>query len=280
MAPDHQPPTMNPTTTTAQLKRGDIPFALRDISIPVHPPATPSEWFARRFPAEVHRWGCPFLEEVDEDRTTGRKRITAVAMNECFFAAALSDSQLGHSVIFYEPEHQWFFLDPIDQLFHPTSEAKLTTLLSALLVRCAEEMPSTVDKVNLFVKFRDEERLKAVVKHARSILATDSTFFSPSGPNHRTKATDQPAQTARRFIQSTVKPKPDQHLSISDCYAGFEGYCRNNGVEPVAKKAFRQMIVEIIREEFGLGLRADMKNTKGRFERGWKGLAVENAGRG
>ena len=252
----------------------------RDVAGPPQPPSTPSQWFARRFPAEVKRWGCPFLEAVVEDVDSGRKLVSAVSMNCSFLAAALSDCQLGHSVVFCEPEQQWYFFEPRDGCYHPTSEAKLMTLLSALLVRCAEEMPSNIDKVNLFVKFRADEVLRAVVKKARSVLAADSTFFSPTGPNHRADPTEQPAQTARRFIQSTVKPKPDQHLSISDCYAGFAGFCRNNGVEPVAKKAFRQMIVEIIREEFGLGLRADMKNTKGRFERGWKGLAVESAGRG
>jgi len=271
---------MNTTTTTVQLKRGDIPFGLRDCNIPAQPPATPSEWFARRFPAEVNRWGCPFLEEVVEDRISGSQRITATALNDNFFVSTLSDSQLGHSVVFYEPERRWYFLEPRDDCFYPTSDAKLMTLLSCLLVRCAEETPVTVDKVNLFVKFRAEEGLRAVVKKARSILEADATFFSPASPNRRVHGEEQPNQAARRFIQSAVKPQPGQLLSISDCYAGFEGYCRNNGVEPVAKKAFRQMIVEIIREEFGLGLRADMKNTKGRFERGWKGLAVESAGRG
>jgi hypothetical protein len=106
-------------------------------------------------------------------------------MNNSFFAAALSDSQLGHSVVFYEPEQQWFYLNPRDQLYHPTSEAKLMTLLSALLIRAAEEMPAGVDRINLFVKFREEERLKAVVKQARSILATDSTFFSIGSPTRK-----------------------------------------------------------------------------------------------
>lgn len=271
---------MNTTTTTVQLKRGDIPFGLRDCNAAQNAPATPSEWFARRFPSEVQRWGCPFLEAVVEDVNTGRKAISATAINDCFFASTLSDSQLGHSVVFFEPEQRWFFLDPCDQLYHPTSDAKLMTLLSALLVRCAEGMPATVDKVNLFVKFRAEETLRAVVKKGRSVLAADATFFSATSTHHRIESTEQPAQTARRFIQSTVKPQPGQLLSISDCYAGFEGYCRNNGVEPVARKVFRQMIVEIIKEEFGLGIRGDLKNAEGRCERGWKGLAVECAGRG
>ncbi|MFA6544628.1 MAG: hypothetical protein WCS99_09405 [Limisphaerales bacterium] len=266
---------MNPTTTTVQLKRGDIPFAFRDITIPAQPPATPSEWFTRRFPAETKLWGCPFLEEVVEDVETGRKRITAVSMNCSFLAAALSDSQLGHSVVFYEPEQQWFYLEPRDGQYHPTSEPKLMTLLSALLVRCAEEMPVNVDRANLFVKFREDDQLRSIVKQARSILEADSTFFSINSPYIRVEGKEQHGRLARQFIGQAVRPQPGQLLSITDCYAGFEGFCRNNGVEPVARKQFRQLVVDIIREEFGLGLRADLKNAQGRFQRGWKGLTVE-----
>ncbi|MEQ2008276.1 MAG: hypothetical protein ABMA26_15890 [Limisphaerales bacterium] len=214
------------------------------------------------------------------DRVTGRQRITATALNDNFFASTLSDSQLGHRVIFYEPERQWYFLEPRDDRFHPTSEAKLMTLLSALLVRCAEEMPSTVDKVNLFVEFRDEECLKAVVKKARSILEADATFFSRTSPNRRVEGEEQPNQAARRFIQSAVKSQPGQLLSISDCYAGFAGFCRNNGIEPVQRRFFRQLIVDVSKEEFGVGFRSDLQNAEGRYLRGWKGLAVEGAGRG
>lgn len=273
MAPEDW--TMNTTTTTVQLSRGEIPFALRDINLPVHPPATPSEWFARRFPAEVKRWGCPVLEEVVEDDDTGRKRITATALNDCFFASTLSDSQFGHSVVFLESEQQWFYLDPRDGCYHPTSEAKLTTLLSCLLVRCAEEMPSTVDKVNLFVKFRDDQQLKAVVKKARAILEADSTFFAPGSPHRRIELAEHPAQAARRFIQSTVKPQPGHLLSVNDCYQEFSGFCRNNGIEPVQRRFFRQLIVDVIKEEFGVGFRSDLRDAEGRFLRGWKGLAVE-----
>ena len=210
-----------------------------------------------------------------EDVETGRKMISGVSTNNSFFGAALSDSQLGHSVIFYEPEQQWFYLEPRDGQYHPTSEAKLMTLLSALLVRCAEEMPAGVDKVNLFVKFREEERLKAIIKQARSILAADSTFFSPTSPFRRVEGPEEHGRLARRFVGQLIKPQPGRLLSISDCYAGFSGYCRNNGVEPVARRQFRQLVVDIIKEEFGLGLRADLKNAQGRCERGWKGLAVE-----
>ncbi len=210
---------------------------------------------------------------------TGRKRITAVALSDCLFASTLSDSQLGHSVVYFEPEQRWFYLEPRDDLYHPTTEAKLMTLLSALLVRCAEEMPAGVDKVNLFVKFRADETLRAVVKKARSVLAAEATFFSPTSPNRRIEG-EQHGQLARQFIGMAIKPQRGHLLSVNDCYAGFAGFCRNNGVEPVARKAFRQLVADIIKEEFGVGLRADLKDSEGRYLRGWKGLAVEEAGRG
>lgn len=264
------------TTTTFQLNRGEeVPFTFRDVAGPAQPPATPSEWFARRFPVEVKRWGCPFLEAVVEDVETGRKLVSAVSMNCSFLAAALSDSQLGHSVVFYEPEQQWFYLNPRDQLYHTTSEAKLMILLSALIVRCAEEMPVGVDRINLFVKFRDDAQLKAVVKQARSILAADSSFFSPTSPNRRVEGPEQHGRMARQFVGLLIKPQTGQLLSIGDCYDGFSGYCKNNGVEPVARKAFKQLVVEIIKEEFAVGFRSDLKNAEGRYLRGWKGLTVD-----
>lgn len=264
------------TTTSFQLSRGvEVPFTFRDVAVPKQPPATPSEWFARRFPAETKRWGCPFLEAVVEDVETGRKLVTAVSMNNSFFAAALSDSQLGHSVVFYEPEQQWFYLNPRDQLYHTTSEAKLMVLLSALMVRCAEEMPVGVDRINLFVKFRAEDQLKAVVKQARSILAADSTFFSIDSPNRRNEGPEQHGRMARQFVGRLIKPQPGRLLSIGDCYEGFQGFCRNNGVEPVARKLFKELVVEIIKEEFEVGFRSDLKDTDGRYLRGWKGLTVD-----
>ena len=68
-------------------------------------------------------------------------------------------------------------------------------------------------------------------------------------------------------------------LTVNECYEEFTGFCRNHEVEPVERRYFKQMIVEIIREEFGLGLRSDLKNAEGRYLRGWKGLAVDLSSR-
>lgn len=271
------PPQAMFSTTTLQLKRDDqknrewtyYPTA------PPQPPTTPSAWFSQRFPAETKRWGCPFLEAVTTNHALMLTTTThAVALNDNFFAATLSDQQLGHAVVYFEPERQWYFREPRDGVFHPTTEAKLMILLSALLLKCAEELRSSVNMSSLFVAFRADEQLRAVVKKARSILAADSTFFSATSPHQRVEGPEQQDQMARRFIGVAVKPQPGHLLSVNHCYSEFSGFCRNHGVEPVARKLFRQLVVDIIREEFGVGLRADLKDAGGHYQRGWKGLAV------
>ena len=262
------------TTTTLKLERGLDPKEAFCYGPPTHPPATPGEWFARRYPAAVEQWGAPILEAVVADQH-GVKLIRPVELNDDFFAAIISDSQLGHSVVFHEPSQQWFFLDPVDQLYHSTSEEKLIALLSALLSRCAAEMPDNVDLIQLFCRFRAVDRLKAVVRRARAIHAADSAFFNSTGSHQRVDCAETHMQLARGFVRSTVKAEKDRLLSISECYQRFNEYCANNSVETVHRNNFKKLIVEIISEEFGLGIRGDIRNSEGRCQRGWKGLVVE-----
>ena len=215
------------------------------------------------------------LEAVINDQQ-GNKLIRPVELNDNFFAAILSDQQLGHSVVFYQPEQQWFFHDPVDQLYHPTSEEKLIALLSALLARCAGEMPKNTDLIQLFCRFRAEDKLKAVVKRARAIHAADRNFFDGESANKRAGGGESFSDLARGFVRATVKRQPDQLLAESECFQRFNEYCRNNdATAEVTRRQFKQLIAEVIREEFAVGFRKDLKDEEGRYLRGWKGLAVE-----
>ncbi len=259
-----------------QLMRGDD-SVFHDPNQPVKEPATPSEWFVRRFPYETERWGCPFLELATT--RDGYTVMTPAALNDNFFAAILNDRQLLHSVVYFEPDGQWYFRESRDHLYHPTSEAKLIVLLSWLLLRCAEELggekANRVDLYQLFVKFREEEVLKGVVKKGRSILAADESFFSADNLHRRIEGPEQHQQAARQFIATVVKPQAGRMLTVNECFETFNLFCHDRDVEPIERRFFKQMIVEIIKEEFGLGLRSDLKNADGRYLRGWKGLAVE-----
>jgi len=261
------------TTTTLKLDRGPDPKEAFCYGPPTHPPTTPGEWFARRYPAIVQQWGAPMLEMIVSD-PQGNRLVKPLTLNEDFFAAVVSDPQFGHSVVFFEPEQQWFFYDPADNRYHPVNEDKLLVLLSALITRCAEEMPRDVDVLRLFRDLRSEEVLRPIVKRARAIHAADATFFDEHSSHQRVEGIECHAQLARRFVRATVKVEKDRLLPINECYQRFSDFCRNQSAEPVHRHQFKKLIAEVIREEFGLGMRADVKNAEGRFQRGWKGLAL------
>lgn len=267
------------TTTTLKLERGPKPEEVFAFGTPTHTPRTPGEWFAVRYPAEVQRWGAPMLEVITTDIQSGSRIVQPLTLNDNFFAAIISDNRLGHSVVFFEPEQQWFFRDPADNRYHAVEEAKLVVLLSALLSRCAGEMPKDIDLIRLFRDLRADEVLKPIVKRARSIHAADSTFFDESSSHQRVEGVETHAQMARRFVKAAVRREADRQLPISECYQRFSEYCANNSVATVHRNLFKQLIAEVIREEFGLGLRGDIRNPEGRCQRGWKGLAVENCQR-
>jgi len=266
-------------STNFQVKLEKGPSPEEQFCFDVQPqPRTPGQWFALKYPAEVQRWGAPILEAVVSDQR-GNRIVQPLTLNDNFFASIISDGQLGHSVVFYQPEQQWFFHDPADQLYHPTSEEKLVVLLSALISRCAGEMPADVDLIRLFRDLRSDEVLKPIVKRARAIHAADSTFFSTTSSHRRVEGPECHTQLARGFVRSTVKAEKDRLLSVGECYERFSEYCRNHSVEAVHRNSFKQLIVEIIKEEFGLGLRKDLQDAGGRYLLGWKGLAVELAER-
>ena len=122
------------TTTTLKLERGPDPKEVFCYGPPTNPPTTPGEWFARRYPSAVQQWGAPMLEAVVADHQ-GNRLVKPLTLNENFFAAVVSDPGFGHSVVFYQPEQQWYFHDPVDDRYHPVNEEKLVVLLSALITR-------------------------------------------------------------------------------------------------------------------------------------------------
>src|SRR5271170_7373837 len=89
-------------------------------------PRTPSEWFAEKFPDQVKQFGYPFLE-MRETSCDGFTRVTPISINIDFFASIFSDSKLNLSVVYFEPEMQWYFKD-LDGIYKPTSAEKLQNL--------------------------------------------------------------------------------------------------------------------------------------------------------
>lgn len=259
---------------TLQLKGYDhVPhFALGALAD--NQPQTPSEWFSKKFRAQLETFGPPILESVSLD-PAGQKRVTPISLNDDFFAGILGgQAGLKHHVVFYVPEESWFFVDPRINSFSPTTEAKLQILLSQYFIRCAQEMPRSVDIGPLFNCFRSDETLKRIVKRARALLAADASFFSPESPHKRLHGAEVHARITKQFVREAIKQTPGQVLPIDRCFAAFADYCRSKQFTTMARKQFKEIVAEVIKEEFDIGYRHDLQTEEHKYQRGWRGLTL------
>ena len=161
---------------------------------------SPCEWFSRRFPEQAKTYGPPLLEGTSQELD----QINPVALNEDFFAAILGgDKKLGHHVVFYLPEHQFYFLDVRLDHYAATTEEKLKTLLSQYLVHCGEEMGANVNLKALF-DLRQDRQLDRIVKKARSMLAADESFFSLESGNVRIRGPEYHGRMPYRVVMRVL----------------------------------------------------------------------------
>lgn len=237
------------------------------------PATTPSEWFSKKFPKQAEIYGCPFIEAK---QTHGMDyKIQPLAMNDDFFAAILGgDEKLGHKVVYLPGEMMFYFYDPKDKLFKPTTEEKLGNLLRGYLMKCAEELPDTVHKLGLFLQFRSEQQTKAIVNRAKSILAADHTFFE-NAANQRNDAAKNALALIRAFVAEHLKPGENKAVTLTLCFNKYQEFCLVKEHPALPRKQFRPLIVNSVHEAFGRGIRHDVLNDNGRHQSGWKGIGID-----
>lgn len=85
---------------------------------------------------------------------------------------------------------QWYYRDS-DGVYKTTTADKLMNLYRALMMKCAQELPGNVHKLNLFHEFRCHKSSRAVIQRAKSILAADYSFFSATSPHARIKGIEK-----------------------------------------------------------------------------------------
>jgi len=237
-------------------------------------PKTPAEWFALKFPDAANKFGCPFLE-MRQTSVDGFLRIIPVSINLDFFAGMLGgDSSLGHSVVYFESEMQWYFRDS-DGIFKPTTSEKLQNYYRAMVLRCAQELNGETDKLNLFQEFRSDKISKAVVNRAKSILAASSNFFSATSPHTRVRGIELHERLARRFVEELLCAESGQVLYLADAYAHFTKLVRERNLDVIKRSDFKGLVVPLIQEQFGVRLRNDLVVDERGGVRGWKNVRLQ-----
>lgn len=264
----------NIPVTVQLVKYKPVPWLFRN-DLPEPPVRTPSEWFSKRWYQEAETYGTPFLEAKYLDGDL-EEHVNPISLNEIFFASILAGNQdLGHKVVYYTPDEEFYFKDPREGgIFKPTTEDKLKTLLSLYILECAEQLNDTTPKLNLFVRFRKDEELQAIVNKAKSLLAVDESFFGVDSFNIRTGGAEEKERVAKTFINLVIELNPQKSLTVTDSYTAFREFCVKNGLMLVERKLFEDLVGDIIGQQYGLGLRNDLLNGSGRHQRGWRGIGM------
>jgi len=232
-------------------------------------------WFLEQFPKAVEQFG-PGLLEGRYESADGDTRYIPVALNEDAWAAALGEKV---PMVYFPPEAQFYFFDPQAAeggAYSPTSIEKVELLVSNTLMRCAEACPPIVDIDRLVVKFREPETLKAVVRKAKTILACADNFFTGDKGMRRLvsgKVIEANAEpTYVQFVKKTLTRQPEAKLTIHDAFNGYYQFCKESGEPPLTRNDFKDLVAQVIREEFKLGYRHDVVDDRGKAQHGWIGI--------
>jgi len=236
-------------------------------------PQTPNQWFVLRYPEAYENHGSPFLE-ISQPAPTFKSQVYTISINHDFFAACLGGRRdLGHHVVYYESEMAWYFKDA-DGIYKTTTAEKLANQYRALLMKCAQDMPGNVHKLNLVHEWRSDRVAKAVVQRAKSILAADSSFFSATSTHQRIRGIELHERIARKFVDELLTAEPGKILMLQDAYLAFSQLLKQRELDPVKRSDFKAMVVPFIRDEFNVALRNDLVVDGRQGVRGWKDVRL------
>jgi hypothetical protein len=239
-------------------------------------PKTPNEWFVQRYPDSYENHGSPFLELV-EPLDQFSVQVLPITINHDFFAAVLGGSKdLGHHTIYFEPEMQWYFKDS-DRIYKTTTPEKLQNQYRALMMKCAQEMPAQVHKLNLVHEFRSDKTAKAVVQRAKSILATDQSYFSATSPHQRIRGPELYERLMRVLCETMLEKSEGACLTVTQAYQAFCKLSQQRSLSQIKRSMFREIMRDLVRDEFGLGLRRDVPDAQNKQQEAWRGLKLVEA---
>jgi len=166
-------------------------------------------------------------------------------------------------------------MEPLLQLYKPTSPEKLQNLYRGFLIRCALSLNDETNIFNLLREFRSDRVARQVTNRAKSILAADHTFFSATSKYQRIRGIELHERLARSFVEQVLERVPGETLLLTDAYSHFCEYLRRRDMPAVNRQVFKALIPPAIQEQYELGIRNDLRDLKGGgWHCGWKGIRV------
>jgi hypothetical protein len=237
------------------------------------PALTPNSWWVERYPEAYHNHGSPFLE-LTEQSDRFNTQISPVTINTDFMAGALGGRRdLGHAIVYFEPELAWYFKDS-DGIFKVTTADKLMNQFRALMMKCAQDMPANVHKLNLVHEWRGDRTCKAILMRAKSILAADSSFFAADSPHQRIRGPELHERLMRVLCETMLQQCENGCLTVTQAYGVFCRLAQQRQLGVLKRSFFRATMQDLLKEAYGISLRHDVPDALGKHQQAWKGVRL------
>ena len=237
------------------------------------PPRTPNSWFVERYPEAYRLHGSPFME-LNEQADQFKSVVLPATINIDFMACALGGRHdLGHQVVYFEPELAWYYRDS-DGIYRVTTSDKLATQYRALMMQCAQDQPANVHKLNLVHEWRGDKTCKAIVTRAKSILAADCSFFSATNSNQRVRGPELHERLMRVLVETMLEPQEGACLTVTQAYNVFSKLAQERQLGPMKRSMFKASMRDLVAQQYGVGLRRDVPDANNRQQEAWKGVKL------
>jgi hypothetical protein len=232
-----------------------------------------TDWFCLMFPMQIKVFGSPFLEKHEPSPDSSTCITPLVPNLDCLAACLGGDDRLGHRVIYYVSELQFYFYDPRSRMYHATTAEKLGNLMRGLLARCASEIKGEAHLFNIFHTFRSDAVIKSVVNRCKSVLAADPDFFGINSPHQRLAGPELHQRLAMAFAEQMLEACPGSNLSVAQAYTLFNRFAATRNMAAIKRSDFKSLMADVIRDAYGLGVRNDLRNAETQKQQsGWLGL--------
>ena len=78
------------------------------------------------------------------------------------------------------------------------------------------------------------------------------------------------------FAREGLRRDPGEMLTAADAFAAYVEFCTEHGWAAVPKNKFTSGVADVVVRLFGMTMRHDIPDTRGKLQRGWKGLAISS----
>jgi len=83
-----------------------------------------------------------------------------------------------------------------------------------------------------------------------------------------------------RLVDSMLERSEGACLTVTEAYQIFCKLAEQRGLAGIKRSMFKEMMADLVRERYGMGLRHDIPDQQNRHQQAWKGLKLMEVGVG